>query len=194
MKNFFFALLIFAAGCGSTTSIVNSWKAPGETLSPEKYKKGVIVVMAKDENVRKLAEDQIAADHKLLNVSYPLFTMKQLGEDTLKIKNKLKEQGFDAAIVMKLITVKAKSTFAQGGHNQAYTQNGIYYYPDYLNAGAYVTDMDYILATNVYSLRDEKLLWTGVTESTNPKKIDKLINQVAKEVVFKMREDKLIAE
>ncbi len=194
MKNFFFALLIFAAGCGSSTSIVNSWKAPGETLSPEKYKKGVIVVMAKDENVRKIAEDQIAADHKLLNVSYPLFTMKQLGEDTLKIKNKLKEQGFDAAIVMKLITVKAKSTFAQGGYNQAYTQNGIYYYPDYLNAGAYVTDMDYILATNVYSLRDEKLLWSGVTESTNPKKIDKLINQVAKEVVFKMREDKLIAE
>ena len=194
MKNFFFALLIFAAGCGSSTSIVNSWKAPGETLSPEKYKKGVIVVMAKDENVRKLAEDQIAADHKLLKASYPLFTMKQLGEDTLKIKNMLKEQGFDAAIIMKLITVKAKSTFAQGGYNQAYAKNGIYYYPDYLNAGAYVTDMDYILATNVYSLRDEKLLWTGVTESTNPKKIDKLINQVAKEVVFKMREDKLIAE
>jgi uncharacterized lipoprotein YajG len=54
--------------------------------------------------------------------------------------------------------------------------------------------MDYILATNVFSLRDEKLLWSGVTESTNPKKIDKLINQVAKEVVYKMKEDKLIAE
>ena len=194
MKNLFFAFLILLAGCGTSTSIVNSWKAPGETLSPDKYKKGIIVIMAKDENVRKLSEDQIAANYKLLNISYPLFTMQQLGEDTLKIKNMLRDQGFDVAVIMKLITVKAKSTFAQGGHNQAYALNGIYYFPDYLNSGTYVTDMDYVLATNVFSLRDEKLLWSGVSESTNPKKIDKLISQVAKEVVYKMKEDKFIPE
>ena len=54
--------------------------------------------------------------------------------------------------------------------------------------------MNYIVSTNLFSLKDEKLLWSGVTESTNPKKLDKLINSVAKEVVYKMKEDKFLPE
>jgi uncharacterized lipoprotein YajG len=54
--------------------------------------------------------------------------------------------------------------------------------------------MNYIVATNVWSLKNEKLLWSGMTESTNPKKIDKVVNEVAKEVIYKMKEDKFIPE
>lgn len=186
-------ILIIAAGC-SSTSIINSWKAPNETLTPEQYKKVLVLVLAKDDKVRKTAEDKIVSNHKLLHVSYPLFTTKELGQDTLKVKDMVKKLGYDAIIVMRLITTKAKSTYVSGGHNQAYQSNGIYYYPDYLNASSYATDMEYIVSTNVWSLKNEKLLWSGVTESTNPKKIDKVVNEVAKEVVYKMKEDKFIPE
>jgi len=192
MKKLFFALCILAAGCSSSTYIVNSWKEPGATYTPEQFKKGLILVLAKDENVRKTAEDLIVASHPNLHASYPLFTTKQLGDDTLKVKNMMLEQGYDAALIMRLLTTKAKSTYAQGGVNPAYTQNYIFYYPDYLKSGTYVTDLQFIVATNFYSLKDGKLLWSGVSESTNPKKIDKLITQVAKEVVYKMKEDKFI--
>jgi len=191
MKKIFFALCLLAAAC-SSTSIINSWKAPDATLTPEQYKKVLVVVLAKDENARKVAEDKIVSNYKALNVSYPVFTIKQLGEDTLKVKNLVKEQGYDAIVVMRLITTKAKSTYVAGGYNQAYQKNGIYYFGDYLNASSYATDMQYIVATNVWSLKDEKLLWSGVTESTDPKKLDNLINEVAKEVVYKMKEDKFI--
>lgn len=193
MKKIFFALCLLAAGC-SSTSIINSWKAPDATLTPEQYKKVLVVVLAKDENARKVAEDKIVSNYKALTVSYPVFTIKQLGEDSLKVKNLVKEQGFDAIVVMRLITTKAKSTYVAGGHNQAYQKNGIYYFGDYVNASSYATDMQYIVATNVWSLKDEKLLWSGVTESTEPKNIDKLIGEVAKEVVYKMKEDKFIPE
>jgi hypothetical protein len=191
MKKVFIALCILAAGC-SSTSIINSWKAPGASLNPEQFKKIVVVVLAKDEQARKAAEDQIVSNHKALTASYPIFTIKELGQDTLKVKNIIKEQGFDAIIVLRLITVKAKSTYVAGSRNQAYQHNGIYYFGDYLNSSTYATDMQYIVSTNVWSLADEKLLWSGVTESTDPKKIDKLINEVAKEVVFKMTEDGFI--
>lgn len=191
MKKIFFALCILAAGC-SSTSIVNSWRAPGATLTPEQFKKVLVVVLAKDEPARKIAEDKIVSNHKALQVSYPVFTIKQLGQDTLKVKNTVKEQGYDAIVVMRLITTKAKSTYVAGSHNQAYQQNGIYYFGDYLNSSTYATDMQFIVATNVWSLKDEKLLWSGVTESTDPKKIDKLVNDVAKEVVYKMTEDGFI--
>ncbi len=193
MKRLIFALCILAAGC-SSTSIVNSWKAPGATLSSDQFKKVLVLVLAKEEDARKVAEDQIVSNHKLLNVSYPIFTTKQLGQDTLKVKNMIKQQGFDAIIVMRLITVKAKNTYVAGGHNPAYQQNGIYYFPDYLSSSAYATDMEYIVSTNVFSLKDEKLLWSGVTASTNPKQLDKVVNEVAKEVVYKMKEDKFLPE
>lgn len=191
MKKIFFAICILAAAC-SSTSTINSWRAPGETLTPEQYKKVVVVVLAKNEQARKVAEDKIASNHKAITVSYPVFTLKQLGEDTLKSKNLIKEQGYDAMIVMRLITVKAKSTYVAGTHNQAYQKNGIYYFGDYLNSSTYATDMQYIVATNVWSLKNEKLLWSGVTESEDPKKLDKVVNEVAKEVVAKMKEDGFI--
>lgn len=191
MKKIFFALCILAAGC-SSTAIINSWRAPGETLTTEKYKKVLVVVMAKEEQARKVAEDQIVSNHKALNISYPVFTLKQLGEDTLKVKSMIKEQGYDAIVIMRLITTKAKSTYVAGSHNQAYQKNGIYYFGDYLNSSTYATDMQYIVSTNVWSLKEEKLLWSGVTESTDPKKLDKVVSEVAKEVVAKMKEDGFI--
>ena len=193
MKKILFALCILAAGC-SSTSIVNSWKAPDATYTAEQYKKVLVLVLAKSEQARKEAEDQIVSNHKALHVSYPVFTTKQLGEDTLKIKNMIKDQGYDAMLVMRLITTRTKSTYVQGGINPAYQQNFIFYAPEYYKAGEYATDMNYIIASNFYSLKDEKLLWSGVTESTNPKKVDKLISEVAKEVVYKMKEDKFIPE
>jgi len=192
MKKILFALLILVATACSSTLIVNSWKAPGATLTPEQYKKVLVVVLAKDEAARKLAEDKIVSNHKALNASYPVFTVKEVGEDTLKVKKMIKDQGYDAMIVMRLLTVMAKSTYVAGGHNQAYQKNGIYYFGDYLNSSSIATDMQYIVATNVWSLKDEKLLWSGVTESEDPKKVDKLVNEVAKEIVYKMKEDGFI--
>lgn len=191
MKKIFFALCILAAGC-SSTSTINSWKAPGATLTPEQYKKVLVVVLAKDEQARKIAEEKVASNYKAINISYPIFTLKQLGEDTLKSKNMIKELGYDAMIVMRLVTVKAKSTYVAGSHNQAYQKNGIYYFGDYLNSSSYATDMQFIVATNVWSLKDEKLLWSGVTESTDPKKLDQLVDNVAEEVVYQMEQDKFI--
>ena len=33
----------------------------------------------------------------------------------------------------------------------------------------------YVIATNIYSLTKDKLVWSGVTASTNAKKLDKLV-------------------
>lgn len=193
MKRIIFALCLLAAGC-SSTSIVDSWKAPDATYTPEKYKKVLVVVLAKEEEARKDAENQLAADFKSLHVSYPVFSLKQLSEDTVKVKNIVREQGYDAVLTMRLITTKAKSTYVTGGVNPAYQQNYLLYYPEYYKSGSFATDLNYVVASNFYSLKDEKLLWSGISETANPKKLDKLINSIAKEVVYKMKEDKFITE
>jgi hypothetical protein len=190
MKKYLFGLCLLAFGCTST-SIMNSWKAPGETLTSAEYKKVLIVAYVKDEKGRKMVEDELVKMNKLFHPSYTEFSIAQLQGDTSKIINMVKEKGYDAAIVLKLITTKAKSTYVAGGVNPAYS-NQIFYFNDYYKASSYAKDMDYIIATNIYSLTKNKLIWSGVTSSTNPKKLDKLVNSVAKEVATKVREDKLV--
>jgi hypothetical protein len=190
MKKIFFALCVLIAGC-NTTTIMNSWKAPGETLTPQEYKKIMVVAYVKDEQGRKTVEDEIAKFNKNIHPSYPEFTGAQIAQDTARLKAMIKEKGYDAVIIMKLITTKAKSTYVQGGTNPAY-DNYIFYYNDYYKAGSFATDMEFIISTNIYSLTKDKLIWSGVTSSTNPKKLEKLVNGVAKAVAYQMKEDKLI--
>jgi hypothetical protein len=192
MKKIFFALCILVAGCNST-SIMNSWKAPGETLTPAEYKKVMVVAYVKDEKGREIVEDEIAKFNKSFSPSYPEFTGEQIMQDTAKLKSQVKAKGYDAVIIMKLITTKAKSTYVQGGTNPAY-DNYIFYYNDYYKSGSFATDMEFIISTNIYSLTKDKLLWTGVTSSTNPKNVDKLVKGVGKAVAFQVREDKLVID
>lgn len=193
MKKLFFLLCILAAGCNST-SIINSWKAPGAAYTPEEFKKVLVLALIDNADGRKEAEEQIASSNKALHPSYPLFAYQDFVKDSIKIKNMLLADGYDGAVVLRLITTRTKSTFVQGGVNPAYTQNYIFYYNDYYKSGGVATDEYYIVATNFYSLKQNKVLWTGVTESANPKKLNKLIKGVSKEVGYKMREDKFIPE
>jgi len=190
MKKIFFAICVLLAGC-SSTSIMNSWKAPGETLTPQEYKKVMVVAYVKDEKGREKVENKIAGLNKAFYPSYHDFTGAQIAQDTAKLKSQVKAKGYDAVIIMRLVTTKAKSTYVQGGVNPAY-DNYIFYYNDYYKSGSYATDMEFVISTNIYSLTKDKLIWSGVTSSTNPKNIDKLINGVSKAVIYQVKEDKLV--
>ena len=43
--------------------------------------------------------------------------------------------------------------------------------------------------TNIYSLKSDKLMWSGTTASTNPSNINKTINEIADVIAEKMREE-----
>jgi hypothetical protein len=192
MKKIFYALCILLAGCGSTTSIVNSWKAPDAVYTPGEYQKVAVLAVVKDQGARKAAEDKLVTLNKAFHVTYPMFTNKQMIADSAKLVNMLKTEGYDAILVMRLVGKVPDTKYAQGGVNPAYQQNYIFYYTDYLNNGEYVTDMDYLIATSFYSLKQNKLLWTGLTKTSNPKKVDQLVDNVAEEVVYQMEKDKFI--
>ena len=193
MKKIFYALCILMAGCGSSTSIVNSWKAPDAKYTPGEYKKVAVLAVVKDEGARKAAEDKLVTLNNAFRVTYTMFKSKQVIADSAKLVNMLKTEGYDAILVMRLVGIVPDTKYAQGGKNPAYQQNYIFYYTDYLNNGSYVTDMDYLIATSFYSLKQNKLLWTGLTKTGNPKKLEKLVDNVAKQVVYQMEQDKFIS-
>jgi hypothetical protein len=64
--------------------------------------------------------------------------------------------------------------------------------PMYWDAGTLSTDRVIGMETNIYNAKDEQLIWTGLTRSTNPGNVQRLITEVAEVVRAKLREQKLI--
>jgi len=62
----------------------------------------------------------------------------------------------------------------------------------YWNPGTITTDRVIGLETNIYNVKDEGLIWTGLTKTTNPGNVEKLVMEVAGVVRAKLREQKLI--
>ena len=59
MKKYLVLLIAVLAlsGCGSNTSIVNSWRDPKITVAQEHFKKVLVVALVKDEASRRVAEN-----------------------------------------------------------------------------------------------------------------------------------------
>jgi hypothetical protein len=62
-----------------------------------------------------------------------------------------------------------------------------------------VTDIGYVhtervyhMETQVYSMKDDKLVWYGITKTTNPKNAKQLVEEVAKEVAKDLRKQGFI--
>jgi hypothetical protein len=198
MKKIFFPillLLVFAA-CGPSTKIEKSWRDPGATLKPGDWKKVLTVGLLKDEATRRMVEDQLVARLKGAGVaSYQYFTDKEITEEKAQgLKDKLKADGFDGAIIMRLVEVEKETNYVPGSSSfpTYYGGFGPYYYNSwnsFYSPGYYTTDKIYHVETNVYSIAQDKLLWSGITSTTNPSKTDKMFNEVAEVVAAKMRSE-----
>lgn len=198
MKKLFLPLLVIATAvaCGPSTKIEKSWRDPETTITAGSWNKVLIVGLLKDETTRRVVEDQLA---KRFNgkgvVSYNYFTDKELTEAKADgFSDKLVTDGFDGAIVMRLINVDKETNYVPGTSTFPPYYGGFnrYYYNSwnsFYSPGYYTTDKVYNVETNVYSFKQNKLVWSGVTSTTNPSKTDKMFNEIADVVGNKMRSE-----
>lgn len=180
--------------CSSTT-IVSSWKSPDADANAESLKKVMVAVLVKDEATRRYTEGMIVKKNEALFPSYDLFTSKEIMEDTERCKQMLSAQGFDGVVTMQLLSIEESQnyvpgTYASGGY---WGYHG-YFYPGYYSPGYYTTDSKYIISTNVFSLKENKLLWSGVTSTLNPTSIDKTLAELSSVIHRQMVKDKFITE
>ena len=92
--------------------------------------------------------------------------------DTAGIQRRLRADGFDGAIVMRVVTVDERLTYTPGTYwygapyysfnNYWGTAWGYPYDPGYVYANQVVT-----IETQIYSLTNDKLIWAGRSETTD---------------------------
>jgi hypothetical protein len=194
MKNIYTLVLLVLLSCGSNkTQIVKSWKAPDVGVDKAEYKKILISVLVKDEETRQFVEDRIVKTNSAFYPSHTIFKSKEIMQNVDRSKALLKEQNFDGVITMQLVKTDVTDRFVPDTFNGGYWGYHNYYYAGFWEPGYYREENSYLIETNVFSLKEDKLLWAGITSTVDPKTLEKAIDDILKEVRSQMIKDKLIS-
>lgn len=169
--------------CAPSTKLTSSWKDPDQAARP--VHKVVVIAMAQDPEVRKFAENQgvrgFPSGVKAV-AGYQLFP--KLDTDPEVVKAKLKAEGFDAALVSRVVAVDKSETYVPptaytvpaapvyspityGGPVPYRSFYGYYgYAAQQVVTPGYVREETTVLVeTLLYDVATGKPVWSGVSET-----------------------------
>ena len=178
-----------AGGCAST-EMKSTWTDPGSKGAM--LSKVAVICLHKDPGLRRMCEDTSASRLTGANAvpGYRVVADAEL-RDRQAVKTKLKEQGFQAVLVMRVTNVSEQVTAVDGPYGT--------FDPYYDWAGAAVYDPSYLqtdtvvhMVSNLYSLQDEKLIWSGVSETFDPASAQSFMKDVSKAVAKSIQKDRLV--
>jgi hypothetical protein len=194
------AVTIIAPSCTST-KITSSWREPDKTVAVTALNKVLVVALFRDETSRHKAEDQMAGylnGKGIVSYSYLKESFDKKNEDALR--EKIKADGFDGAVTMRLIDVDKEKIYTPANPSlyPSYYRNfsGYYYrsYSYFSNPGYYSTTKTYTIETNVYSIKEDKIIWSALTKTSDPDGVQKMTEEVAKVVYKKMVKEGFISK
>lgn len=197
----FVALALAASGCAMTT-FQSTWRSPDAQPLRLNGRKVVGVFLSKGPALRRRAEDEMARQISARGArGVPAYTILSDEEirDKEAAKAKLEKEGFDGAVVMRIVGSRVRYTYGPGAiwvgpHYRQFWRGywgwgwGSVWEPGYLAADRVVK-----VETLVYSLVQDQLVWAGVSKTVNPSKIDSFIAELAAAVSRQMEKDGLFA-
>jgi hypothetical protein len=159
-------LAIAAMASCASTEMTSSWTDP--TARGAALSKVAVVCLTKDPGLRRMAEDTAASQ---LQGAQAVPSYQVLGDTDLRnrdsVKNMLATAGFDGVLIMRLAGVTERVTPVGSPYG---TFDGYY---DWAGAAVYApgylqTDTIVHVVSNLYSLEQNKLIWSGVSQTFDP--------------------------
>ena len=191
-------LAISAAGLAPSasagTKLLTSWQAPSVTRLD--FKKVLVVVFAPHESQRRFGEAELV---KLIKKTRAVAAYTVMNEDDVKDESRMRaimaREGFDGAITMRFVGAGETMTYQGGLYAPSYTGFWGYYsyaWPMVYDVGYMHIERSMNMETQVYSLTDDKVVWSALSATKNPKTAQQLVEEVARAVASNLRKRKLI--
>jgi hypothetical protein len=183
------ALVLAMCGCDST-KFTTVWLAPSPPAKP--FEKVFVVVAMPEEPVKRLAEDMLVQELAPTSATpeYAVISPQE-ARDRRRAEARVKELGFDAALVMQMTRVEHAWSYYPGYyHAPRYPTFWGYYdypYPLAYEPGYFVADRVVQLETNLYRVADGKPIWSGLSETFNPGSARELLREVTRAVGRELR-------
>jgi hypothetical protein len=188
------------SACAST--FTHTWRNPDATQLGLKGEKVVAIVLVKDESTRKLAENRLAQQIAVRGAQgrtmYSLVPGATAGNEQ-ETRAALEAQGVKGAVVMRPVHIDRTVHITPAEEEAAYASFwGGYYgygfsfaYSSGSEEQVSETTVVYV-ETLVYSLKQNKLVWSGQSKSTNPDTVTELIEELTAAATAELKKEGLI--
>jgi hypothetical protein len=192
------AVALSAAVMGAGLKFSSTWKSPEAAGVSFGGKKVAALIMSDDQNLRVSGEEalvrELAANTQTQGVaSYRIVPREEL-RDPEKAKGWYERSGVDGVVAMRLVEADTRTTWTPSMWSSPNysTLWGYYGYGWGSLYGQTRVDQVAVVETLVFSVPQNKLLWVAVTESTNPKDVNRIIKDIVKETIKEMTKQGLI--
>jgi hypothetical protein len=182
------ACVVIVAGAMlmAAPKLKSSWRNPDPAAAP--VSRVVVIGFTAEQATRRSMEDALTAEiRKHGSFAEPSYSLVPgpLPKEPAALKDKVAAAGFEGAIVVRVAGVSQEQYWDPGYVSMVPS----YYYSPWSYWGhyyPYAWDMGYMrtqttvhIEATAYSLKGEVLIWSGLSESTNPGSVRKLIQEVA---------------
>jgi len=196
--------IVLLGGCAST-SLTSSWDSPDYRGGP--MKKLAVFVMVTDEGVRRFAEDQMVQKMPAGTRATAGHTLFDKPADKEEVRAALVKDGYDGALVSRLVSVDKSQTYVPPqiyfvrtgpymGVGPYYGNFGGYYGYGYTvmqtTPGYTVENTRVVVETILYKLPEDKPVWTGTTQTLDPRSRPEMIQAIAQLVEEELHRKGLI--
>jgi hypothetical protein len=198
-----FLSLLILPNYASSAKIKSSWKNPSATSMSLQFKKILVVAIIKQEFTRKVAEDKAvqiikAGGNSDAVPSYEILSPEDL-DNKEQAKSKIEGMGFDGAILMR--TAGAKDAIRYDSEETESVWYPYYGFWDVYSAawgGVYNAtsniETSVYVETMFYSLKENKLIWSGISEIKNPKHAAQVVGDIAEVTTKQLQKEGLLAK
>lgn len=180
-----------------TSTFVSSWKAPDAEPLQVSGSKVAAVIMSEDGPSRRMAEDTLAQEITERGAEgiplYKLVPDADLSNEE-QVRAALEQAGVEGMVVMRPVGVDKEvvSTPSAGPTYPGYW--GGYHGYGWSNPwpSEIRTNTIVYVETQVYSLDQNKLVWSGQSKTTNPGQVDDLVEKLASATADELQKQGLI--
>ena len=194
---FSMSAVLIAAG----PKFVSTWKAPDAPAVSFAGKKVAALVMSDDLNLRMSGEEALVRELAAVGVpggvaSYRIVPREEL-RDPDKAKSWYERAGAEGVVAMRLVDsdkrqVWTPSMWVTTNYSSLWGYYGYGWNAVYAAGGSTTVERTVVVENLIFSVPLNKLLWAGVTETTNPKDAGAAIKDIVAACVKEMTKEGLI--
>ncbi len=193
-------IAVAAVAVVQAAKFTSVWKAPDISTIGFAGKKVAALVITKDDGLRQSAEEALVRQLVELGVqgeaSYRLAPSAVL-KDKDKAKAWFEKVGVEGVVAMRIVsadkvTTYSPATFTTGYYGSLWGYYG-YSWGVAWSPGFSSEDTKIVVETLIFSVPKDKLLWAGVSETTNPKNTDVFMKDLVTKAVKEMKKQGLTA-
>ncbi len=195
-------LLVPAMAFAAGPKFTSTWKVPEASTTSFAGKKVAALIISEDQDLRVAGEEALVRQLAELGLAQGVATYRIIPREELRDAEKAKgwyeRAGVEGIVSMRLVSADVRKTWTPSMWVSSSYSTLWGYYP-YGWGSAYAVgpgrtheETLAVIETLVFSVPANKLLWAGVTETTNPKDAATVIGSVVEATVKEMTKHGLL--